>query len=78
LEEDDLLVNEKLVAEPYAARGAVVSTSPIVLGQGQVLLLPDNRREKVEPSEFAPVPIKRLVGRATRVVYPFSKWRVLE
>lgn len=77
LENDDLKVNGEVLAEPYAARGALVSTSPIPLRERQVLLLPDNRKQSVDPAEFIPVPLERLMGRATWVIYPFSHWQGL-
>ena len=82
IENEDLKIDGQTVAEPAVAKGASFSVSPIQVADGKAMLLPDNRSEQLEVAdllpELTPVPLERLMGRATRVIYPLSRWKRLD
>lgn len=50
----------------------------VELGADQYFLLGDNSAHSSDSRAWGPVPLARIVGRATRVVWPPSRWRRLD
>jgi signal peptidase I len=78
--ENHVLVDGRLLTEPYLPAG--VPTLPkrlgakIVVPQGQILVLGDNRENSNDGRFFGPISTKLVVGRAFVMVWPFNhvKW----
>lgn len=62
----------------YTARGERAVTSPLQLGPEQVFVLGDNSAESLDSRDFGPVPLSRLLGRPTWVLWPPSRMRRLQ
>jgi signal peptidase I len=78
--DNHVLVDGRLLNEPYLPAG--VPTLPkrgvakIVVPQGQILVLGDNRENSNDGRYFGPISEKLVVGRAFVMVWPFNhvKW----
>ena len=63
--------------EPYIDEGITECLSndcdPITLGEGEVYVLGDNRRNSSDSRSFGPVPIENLIGQAWLVYWPLDE-----
>jgi signal peptidase I len=78
--EDRVLVDGRLLNEPYLPAGVPTRAKKlgpkIVVPQGQILVLGDNRENSNDGRFFGPIDKKLVVGRAFVMVWPFKhvKW----
>jgi type IV secretory pathway protease TraF len=61
----------------YAPLGRHAVTESLVLGPDEIFLLGDNSAESRDSRMFGPVPVGDVIGRPTRVVWPFGRMRRL-
>jgi signal peptidase I len=48
--------------------------APLVVGQGQIFVMGDNRGRSLDSRCQGPVPIRNVIGRAFVIVWPNSRW----
>jgi signal peptidase I len=78
--ENHVLVDGRLLNEPYLPEGvptlAKRGVAKIVVPQGHILVLGDNRENSNDGRFFGPISEKLVVGRAFVMVWPFNhvKW----
>ncbi|MBK7878775.1 MAG: S26 family signal peptidase [Planctomycetes bacterium] len=68
-------IERDLVFTPLGEHGTATEAE---LGADQYFLLGDNSAHSSDSRTFGPVPLARIVGRATHVVWPPSRWRRLD
>lgn len=70
-----LYVNNRELIEPYLHEGATTSMieTPIVIPDGEVFLLGDNRNNSTDSRMFGSVPVDSIVGRAFLIMWPLSR-----
>lgn len=71
---DDLRVDRDL---HYTGRGDLGVLEPMVLGPDEYFVLGDNSAISADSREWGPVRADQVVGRASAVVWPPSRWRRL-
>jgi signal peptidase I len=63
--------------EPYIAEGITECLNdpcePVTVGEGEVYVLGDNRRNSSDSRSFGPVPIENLIGQAWVVYWPLDE-----
>ncbi len=73
----ELLIDGGRLSEPYLdglPSSVGLETSTWRLGQGQYFVVGDNRARSADSREFGPVDVGFMVGKATRRVWPPSRW----
>jgi signal peptidase I len=70
----NLYVNEKLQVEPYIRDQAMYDFGPVVIPQGHVFVLGDNRDNSMDSRDPAvgSISLERVKGKAMLVFWPFS------
>ncbi len=53
------------------------NVAPFSVPQGDLYVLGDNRAQSVDSRSFGPIPVASVIGRATVVVWPFTRARAL-
>lgn len=70
-------VARDLYYETGSLFGEYASGERLVLGPDEYFVLGDNTLDSVDGRRFGPLAVNEVVGRATRVVWPLSRWRSL-
>ena len=73
----ELLIDGGRLSEPYLdglPSSVALETKSWRLGQGQYFVAGDNRAHSTDSREFGPVESLLIVGKATRRVWPPSRW----
>ena len=66
-----VLVNGKLIEEPYLQEGVQTSEfGPVKVPDEEIFVMGDNRTNSADSREFGPVPINTVVGRAFLLIWP--------
>lgn len=70
-----LYVNNRELIEPYLTEGTATTMieSPIVIPEGEVFLLGDNRTNSTDSRMFGSVSVDSIVGRAFMIMWPLSR-----
>jgi signal peptidase I len=71
-----LLINEKVVEEPYINQGMITRDfDKVIVPPGHVFVLGDNRLNSEDSRSplIGPVPLKQIVGRADLIYWPIQK-----
>jgi len=69
-----LVVDGKVLAEPYLAAGTVTSTfGPERVGPGKIWVMGDRRGTSLDSRNFGPITRGSVVGRVGLKVWPVSK-----
>lgn len=69
-----LFINGELQDEPYVAEDAEYRFGPVVVPEGSVLVLGDNRNHSLDGHIWGFLPEKNVIGRAVFVYWP--PWRI--
>lgn len=73
-ESGQVLVNNRIIDEPYLAPGTVTAIgAPIEVGDDQLLVMGDNRPASQDGRTFGPISKDLIVGRALVRFWPFSR-----
>ncbi len=73
----ELLIDGRRLSEPYLdglPSSVGLDTKSWSLGQGQYFVVGDNRAHSTDSREFGAVVVGLIVGKATRRVWPPSRW----
>lgn len=70
-----LYVNNRELIEPYLTEGTTTTMieAPIVIPDGEVFLLGDNRNNSTDSRMFGSVNVDSIVGRAFTIMWPLSR-----
>ncbi len=68
-------VNDRRLEEPYLPEGTMTYDidRPLVVPEGTVFLLGDNRGHSSDSRVFGPVDVDTVIGRAFMIMWPFSR-----
>jgi signal peptidase I len=79
LQRGRLLINSTPVEEPFTEEPMVAVSweYPVIVPADAVFVMGDNRNFSKDSRDFGPVAMDRVRAKATRVFYPFSRWRRL-
>ncbi|GAB4431843.1 MAG: hypothetical protein Kow0031_13100 [Anaerolineae bacterium] len=68
-------INDELLEEPFAPRtGSYTMPEPVVVPEGQVFVLGDNRNNSNDSHNWGPLPVENIVGRAWISYWPPDLW----
>lgn len=71
---NSVYVNGERLVEPYLDPGTPVEDfGPIVVPEGDVFVMGDNRGESFDSRRFGPIPEDRIVGRAFVLFWPLNR-----
>ncbi|RKD27098.1 signal peptidase I [Ammoniphilus oxalaticus] len=84
--DDTLYINDRTVEEKYlsenknnaAVKPLTEDIRPLVVPEGKVYVLGDNRQNSLDSSELGPFDIDKVVGRAEFVLWPFKDIRLIK
>ena len=75
--EETYLPERDVSQTDLVARCRQPEMAPVVVPEGQVFVLGDNRPQSMDSRVFGPVDKKSIVGRAFVVIWPIGRWRWL-
>ncbi len=72
----DVVVNGVALVEPYLKNPdtPIPDFVPVVVGEGQLFVMGDNRRASQDSRYFGTIPIEHVVGKAFVIIWPPSRW----
>jgi signal peptidase I len=71
-------VNDQLLEEPFQpVHGSYTMSAPIIVPEGQVFVLGDNRNNSNDSHNWGPLPIENIVGRAWISYWPPNQWGLI-
>lgn len=72
IEDGVLVVNKVELTEPYVDQSSIDGNyyGPVVVPEGMLFVMGDNRSESVDSREFGPIPVDQLVGKADLRLWP--------
>jgi signal peptidase I len=73
-----LFVNGSPVSESYVRRPDRAEYPPLIVPEGHVFALGDNRRNSDDSRSFGPVPVRNIKGRAVLLFWPLARVRVVK
>ena len=78
MEEDVVYINGEPLAEPFFRRKSMRRVEEVQLGEKEYFVMGDNRPCSVDSRKIGPIGKEMLLGRATRVLFPFKKRRRID
>lgn len=73
-----VLIDGVPIDEPYLKTGSVMPDfGPIIVPQGEMFVMGDNRNASQDSRYFGTVPIDTIVGRAFVIMWPIDRWSTL-
>lgn len=73
--DDRVLIDGVPIDEPYLKNGSFLPDfGPVVVPQGEMFVMGDNRNGSQDSRSFGSVPIDTVVGRAFVIMWPTSRW----
>jgi signal peptidase I len=72
-----LYINDQPVEEPYVYHAGMFTMPPLVVPEGQVFVLGDNRTNSEDSRVFGPVDLENVKGKAFVVFWPLPRIHVL-
>ena len=72
-----VIVNDRVLDEPYAHGVIPTFIPPVRLGPDQILVLGDNRDLSEDSRDWGPISINGVIGRCRMVYFPLSRATVL-
>jgi len=75
--------NQKLIKRIVAREGDIVqprdlSREMVTIPRGHCWIEGDNAERTMDSNDYGPVPMGLVIGSASRVIWPVSKWRLIE
>jgi signal peptidase I len=71
-------VNDQLLEEPFQpVHGSYTMSAPLVVPEGQVFVLGDNRNNSNDSHNWGPLPVENIVGRAWISYWPPDQWGLI-
>jgi signal peptidase I len=71
-------INDQLLEEPFQPiHGSYTMPAPLVVPEGQVFVLGDNRNNSNDSHNWGPLPIENIVGRAWVSYWPPDQWGLI-
>jgi signal peptidase I len=74
IKEGKVWINGQPLAEPFQPKTVSYAVPPLVVPEGQVYVLGDNRNNSNDSHNWGPLPIENIVGRAWLSYWPPSLW----
>jgi len=74
----EVFVNDKPLPEPFQpTQGSYTMPAPVVVPEGQVFVLGDNRNNSNDSHNWGPLPAENIVGRAWVSYWPPDQWGLI-
>lgn len=71
----EVYINDQLLDEPFEpVTGSYTMPSPVIVPEGQIFVLGDNRNNSNDSHNWGPLPIENIVGRAWISYWPPDQW----
>jgi signal peptidase I len=78
IKKGQVFINGQLLAEPFQPiPGTYTMPNPVVVPEGQVFVLGDNRNNSNDSHNWGTLPMEKIVGRAWLSYWPPSEWGVI-
>ena len=73
-----VLINDELMEEPFQpTTGSYSMSNPVIVPEGQIFVLGDNRNNSNDSHNWGPLPIENIVGRAWISYWPPDQWGII-
>lgn len=72
-----VFVNGQPLAEPFQPNRGSYTSGPVVVPEGHVFVLGDNRNNSNDSHNWGPLPLEKIVGRAWISYWPPGEWGVI-
>ena len=70
-------INEQVINEPYVAEPQIKTMEPVVVPEGYVFVMGDNRNDSKDSREWGFLPIDSITGRTLFRYWPFERFGAL-
>ncbi|MDL2220740.1 signal peptidase I [Eubacteriales bacterium OttesenSCG-928-N14] len=67
-------INGERIEDPHAAEPSIRDTLPVIVPQGHVFVMGDNRNNSQDSRSFGPIPHSSIVGQGLFIIWPISSW----
>lgn len=75
IQNNQVLINGVPLDEPYLPEGASMQDErPITLGDDEIFMMGDNRRNSYDSRNFGPIQVDSVVGKAFWIIWPLSNF----
>jgi len=78
LRQGTLYINDHAISEPYIRPAPGQSYGPVVVGEGQLFVMGDNRGNSSDSRVFGMLPMSHIVGRAWLRYWPPKDWGMIK
>lgn len=74
---NQLFINDQPIEEPYLRNIKTEDISPMIVPEGTVYVLGDNRNNSTDSRFIGPVLVDKVVGRVNILIWPLNKFSVI-